>query len=633
MRKSFASLGDKKLNKKTKSLIIAAAITSLFLLSAFAIQPTHVTSASPFFTLVAKTSAGGDWPDYLNFLNQHLSRIGINVNVQILDWPAFVMELMAFRDFDIALVGIGGGGADPDFTGVYDENGSLNLFGYHTSMDYNETLGTGLNEWYMKQGTLIMPPDSQERVQHYWEWEQYFMDKICPLLPLTSPMVYVAHWSNLLGYNNSDGITQSWGKMTFDGSHDGQISSSELVIRQDAWSDLNPLFQDDADSSFISGLTLDNLIRYDAQKQTHPYLAKWWRMINDTHVRINVRQGIKWQDDPDGLFVNEYFDIDDVYFTIYSWGHVSNEPYTWDWVKKMERINSTCMDIFIDGDRSTPENDPYAPFLPSLSLEILPEHYLNQTQLSDGITPDVNHKSWTTYATHCFGTGLFEFGTFTEGVETIMDVYDDCWLTDPSVDKSDMDMENLFGDFTGGINRIRVREIPDIQTALLEFEAGKLDIVSVTINPEKRDAYNADPTKNVQSRVRDYFDFFGFNMRETRQHIGSREPCPGDPTMSVGLAIRKAICYAVDRIEINEVVNAGEFQISDWPIYPTYGVFCNPNIIRYNHDLDLAREYMELAGFTATTDTNGTPGFGYWLTMASILAVSTITVLFSKKKK
>ncbi|MBN1329194.1 MAG: hypothetical protein JXA54_06950, partial [Candidatus Heimdallarchaeota archaeon] len=128
------------------------------MVGSFAVQPADIDSVDPFFTLVAKTNGGGQRPDYLNFLRQHLARIGIDVSVIIQDWPTFVGELIAFRDFDICYVGLTGGGADPDFSGVYDENGSLNLFGYHTSMDWDDELGTGLNEWYMKQGTLIMPP-------------------------------------------------------------------------------------------------------------------------------------------------------------------------------------------------------------------------------------------------------------------------------------------------------------------------------------------------------------------------------------------------------------------------------------------------------------------------------------------
>ncbi|MFW9922688.1 MAG: ABC transporter substrate-binding protein [Candidatus Thorarchaeota archaeon] len=614
-----------KMNK-VKTTILVGVMLSLFVIISFAVQPAKTDAIEPFFTLVAKTNGGGVRPDYLNFLKQQVARIGINVDVIVQDWPTFVGELIAFRDFDICYVGLSGGGADPDFSGVYDENGSLNLFGYHTSMDWNETLGTGLNEWYIRQGTLIMPPDSTARVQHYWDWQQYMMDKILPCQPTFAPKNYVALWSNLDGYNFSDGIVQSWGKMSFDGTHTGQIDNTELVTTDAAWSDLNPLFQVDTSSSAISSAVMDPLIWYDADLSVWPHLAESYTMINDTHLQIVCREGIKWQDP--GGYADEYFDARDVFFTLYSWATVSNEPYVYEWIEDMVIIDQYTLDIFIDGDPSTPENEPYAPFLPSISLRMLPEHYLNVTQEADGITPDITHPNWNSFATNAFGTGLFEIGSFTEGVETELTVFPDCWKLDAAVDKTNMDFVNRFGDFTGGLDTWRIRIIPDLQTALLEYEAGKTDIEGCTTFPDKRDQYMDDPDMEVQSDTVFSYGFYGYNMRPVRPVIGNPELVE-DGSMTVGLAIRKAISYAIDRNEINNVIHRGEYTITDHPIYLKMGIWCNPNIIRYNHDLDLARQYMELAGYVASEDV---PGFGLLITLASIMAVASAAFIIKKRK-
>ncbi|MBK5115147.1 MAG: hypothetical protein JJE41_16085 [Candidatus Heimdallarchaeota archaeon] len=620
---------------KTKTLLLVGVIVAIFVVSSVGVQPIKTNAAEPVFTLVAKTNGGGVRPDYLNFLKQHLARIRINVDVIVQDWPTFVGELIAFRDFDICYVSLTGGGADPDFTGVYDENGSLNLFGYHTSMDWDEDKGTGLNEWYMKEGTLIMPPDSEERVQHYWAWQQYFMDKICPMAPTFSPRGYGAQWATLVGYNYTDGIMQSWGKMDFVGTHAGQISDDELVRVDAAWSDFNPLFQDDTSSSFISNAVLDTLIAYDADLSVWPHLAQSYTMINDTWLRIVARQGIPWGADPDASFLAEEFDIYDVYFTFYAWKHVSNDQHLWNWIEDMEIIDQWTMDLFIDGDPDTPENDPYAPFLPNLNLNILPEHYLNQTQLADGVTPDITHPSWNTFATNVFGTDLFEIDSFTEGVETVLSLKTDCWKLDPLVTADPaLNWEERFGFGTGwdGMHKIRIRIIPDVQTQLLEFEAGKVDLIGITWNPDKRDEYVADSDFTVQSDTLYAFGFFGFNMREVRPVIGNRAPAPLDSQLSVGLCVRKAIAFAIDRFEINDVIHRGEYQISDTPLYPKMGVWNNPNIIRYNHDIDKARYYMTVAGYDVDY-TIESPGFGLLITLSSLVAVATISIVFYRKKK
>ncbi|RLI69747.1 MAG: hypothetical protein DRO63_00230 [Candidatus Gerdarchaeota archaeon] len=622
---------------KVKSAILVGVMLSLFVASSFAVNPVKTKSIEPFFTLVFKTNQGGVRPDYGNFLKQHLARIGIDVNVVVQDWPTFVAELIVFRDFDICYVGLSGGGADPDFTGVYNENGSLNLFGYDTSMDWDDELGTGKNEWYMKQGTLIMPPDSEERVQHYWEWENYLMDKILPLLPTFSPKSYVVTWSNLHGYNMTDGVLQSWGKMWWESSHQGQISTDELVITDAAWSDLNPLTQDDTSSSFISSATMDTLIWYDADLSVWPHIADSYTYLNDTTIQIHVRDGIKWATDPDGLFTNEYLDIYDVYFTFYAWKYVSNDKQLWDWIEDMKIVDDKTLIIYVDGDPTTPENDPYAPSLPAISTRILPEHYLNQTQEPDGVTPDTTHPSWTTFSTNCFGTGLFEISDFTEGVETVLTLRSDCWRLDESITNDpDLNWVERFGFDsewdTKGMHQLRIRIIQDLQNSLLEFEAGKVDIDSVTAFPEKRDQFQADPKYTIQSDTTFSYGFYGYNMRESRQQMGDRRISETNPTLTRGLALRKAISYAVDRDEINQVIHRGEYTITDWPIYPKMGIWCNPNIIRYNHDLDKAREYMYYAGFDIGY-TPTTPGFTLIITLSSLLAVASVTFVIIKKRK
>ncbi|MHA1355801.1 MAG: ABC transporter substrate-binding protein, partial [Candidatus Heimdallarchaeota archaeon] len=580
-----------------------------------------------YFTLVAKANFGIR-VDYLMLVKQQVARIGINLDVIGLDWATMVGELIAFRNFDLCYIALTGGGADPDFTGVYDENGSLNLFGYHTDMDYDDALGTGTNEWYMRQGNLIMPPNSEERVAHYWEWEQYLMDKILPCQPTFTPKAYTATWGNLNGYNISDGLLQSWGKMSWTGTHAGQASTNEIVIGDAPWSDLNPLFQDDTSSRFISGATMDPLIWYDADNSAWPHLAKSWTHINDTYVRITLREDIKWQVDPDGNFTDEYFDAEDVYFTFFAWSHSSGDCQgICEWLEEMVVVDKYTIDLYIDADSGTPENEPYAPYLPDISLKMLPEHYLNQTQDVGG-WPDSTHVSWDTFATHCFGTGLFEIDTLTESVEAILTVNPDCWrLNSTLTNDPDLNWNERFGDFSGGLNQLRIRQL-DSNTEFAEFEFGGVDITDITSNPSKRELFEADPDISIQSAIMYYFGFIGYNMRPTRPVIGNPDPWDIDPSITKGLAVRKAISYAIDREEINQLLHGGEYTLTDHPIYAAMGVWCNPDIIKYNHDLAKALAYIEPWG-SYTSIVIGTNYYPLFILSEVFLCM---VFLFKKKK-
>ncbi|MBN1328600.1 MAG: hypothetical protein JXA54_03915, partial [Candidatus Heimdallarchaeota archaeon] len=358
---------------------------------------------------------------------------------------------------------------------------------------------------------------------------------------------------------------------------------------------------------------------------------------NDTTIEIEIREGIKWQSDPDEIYTNEYLDVNDVYFTLYSWKYVSNDYNRWDWIKDMEIVDQYTMIIYVDGDPSTPENDAYAPSLPALATRILPEHYLNQTQEGDGVTPDILHPSWNTYATAAFGTGPFKITSFTEGVETILTLREDYWgLNETITNDPNLNWEERWGfgaQFaTNGLTQQRIRIIPDRQTAILEFEAGKIDIESVTDLTNKRYEMQTNPNFKVQSDLSFAFAFVGFNMRENRQHIGSQVAAPNDPEITIGLAVRKAICYAIDRVEMNNVIHAGEYQIVHWPIYPKMGIWCNPDIIQYNYNLNKAKEYMQIAGF----DLGYTPSVQLGIpvqNLFNILTIITMMTIITVKKK
>lgn len=379
---------------------------------------------------------------------------------------------------------------------------------------------------------------------------------------------------------------------------------------------------------------MDSLVTQDRDLNFYPHLVKSWELLNDTHLRIELRQNIKWQTDPEGLFPNEYFDADDVLFSYYVYGDNSDYSQTLFWLEDIKKVDQFTVDFFIDQDPSTPENEPFAPFFRSLLLQMVPEHYLNQSQLADGKTPDYAHSSWITFATHCFGTSLFEMDPVYNPVVTNLFLFEDCWLLDPSIDKSNMDFDRRFGNFSSGINKLKIRTITDTIAAILELELGNLDVISFGGNLGQRDEFLVNPNFSVFEEIQYYYSFLGYNMRENRPHIGSRKPAPGKPSITVGLAVRKAISYAIDRHEINNVIFGGEHIIQHYPIYHRMVKWCNPNIIRYDHNLDLAREYMRIAGF-GELPPNGLDGWeitGIVLVSAIFVGIIVFTFYRTKKK-
>ena len=116
-------------------------------------------------------------------------------------------------------------------------------------------------------------------------------------------------------------------------------------------------------------------------------------------------------------------------------------------------------------------------------------------------------------------------------------------------------------------------------------------------------------------------------MREDRLHLGDRRGCATLPSISRGVALRKAICYAIDRMEMNYVLHGGERSINHWPIYQRMGVWCNPNIIRYDYDPVVAQQYFDLLGFNITDPINMTA------IISTFIGVLTLIFFIKRRRK
>lgn len=101
----------------------------------------------------------------------------------------------------------------------------------------------------------------------------------------------------------------------------------------------------------------------------------------------------------------------------------------------------------------------------------------------------------------------------------------------------------------------------------------------------------------VQYKFTNSMSLIGYNMRERRPIIGLLSPAPMAVDKSIGLSIRKAMSYAIDRVEINNIVFNNENEIISSPLHPSMGVWLNPEMISYCHNLDAARTFIHIAAF------------------------------------
>ena len=473
-----------------------------------------------------------------------------------------------------------------------------------------------------------------EREKHYHEWQEYLMKSIVPCKPLLSKPEYYAWPAELCGLDIDKGILQSWGDMVWSLPRADQLNANEFVMSLPQWNNLNPLFMDENSSPEVMQFILDNLFWCDSDKNFKPHIAKGIEHITDTHIRITLREGIKWQTDPDGLFPNEYLDAEDVYFTFYSWKYLTDDSHLYDWIKSIDIVDNFTIDFYIDEDLDTPEEDYYPYYYQYLYNLILPEHYLNQTQLDDNTTPDISHPSWETFKTHCFGTGLFQLNSTIENYETILSVNTNSWWLNSSITSDiELDWENRFGTFDNDLKQLRISIIDDYYKGLYQFVEGKIDFYKIEIN----DLELIDPYRYTYLPICDFeipslhsneqsYLFYNLNPnRITGEQIQSSEN-----NISKGLALRKAISYAINRKEINEILYGGEYLENDYPISPNLGHWLSPDIIKYDYNLAKAKDWMRKTGLLDTNTIN----LGYNLSFIFIIVIpATIITIGLRRKK
>ncbi|MCF2143301.1 MAG: ABC transporter substrate-binding protein [Candidatus Heimdallarchaeota archaeon] len=621
---------------KNKKLILFGMI--LLVSNFFVYQPKINADFAPFIFLVAKTYENSYGIDYFNLIEQHLLRIGIGLEIVIESWPEYVADLMVYHNFDLCYLSSMPGGNGPDFSHFFSENGSINILGYDTSWDWNESLGTGLNEWYLQEGKKIFPPNSQERIEHYWAWEQYLMSNLCLLYPLFSPKYFAAYYANLQGYQMTKNIYQNWGAISWEGTHQGQKDTTALVLYGGAATpnlDYFNFYDYEINRNAFFGAFLDPIIWIDKDQTIWPHLAKSFTFINNSTIEIKTRDNIKWAADPDGNFTNEYFDARDIYFTLYYWKYLSLDKSSWEWLTDIQLIDSKTIRLSIDGDPHTPEKELCQSCMEKLNTFVLPEHYLNQSQLGDGKTPDMNHLAWEHYQRQPFGTGLFSLTDFQENAEIELTIRSDCWWLNTSVTSDEkLNWEQRFGTFHNPIEKLRLLFYSNNYFALEQFEKGRIDFIDITNFPEKITEYRDNPTFTVGSELKNQFSFIGFNILKYWGYFSDDMISSIDPTITKGTALRKALFYAIDKTELNAIVHGNTLESVYWPIPKAMGVWCNPDIIRYEKpQLTKARDFMYIAGFGVYCPIP-TPiiGQGIGLYAMCVFWVSGAIVIVSKKR-
>lgn len=346
----------------------------------------------------------------------------------------------------------------------------------------------------------------------------------------------------------------------------------------------NPVLAKETSTTAITGIIFEGLTRTDGVSlKVEPNLAKGWQVDESGLVWIFfLRDDVRWHD-------GKKFDADDVIFTFNQLIYNPKIPNSArdiltieGEILKVEKIDRFRVKITL------PRR--FAPFLRSMSQEILPKHLLEAA-----VKADKFNFTWgiDTDPEKIIGTGPFKLSKYLAGQELQL-------IRNPHYWKKDKN-DNLLP----YLDKIIFLIVPNQETALLKFQEGEIDYYSLRgidypiLKPKERKnnftIYEMGPgfgssflTFNLNSSI---------NPKTNNLYIDSKKH-----RWFNNIEFRKAIAHCIDKQKIIDIVLQGFGYPQNGSMSPNSGMFYNPNVETYPYDLKKAEQILRGIGFIDRDD-------------------------------
>lgn len=331
----------------------------------------------------------------------------------------------------------------------------------------------------------------------------------------------------------------------FSGCANNKVPKDTLIIASigDAVM-LNPILSSDASSAQVEGFVFDSLITVDDNLNFIPRMAQKWTVSKDGRIwTFYLKKGIRWHDGVEFTSADVKFTIDSIM------DPKVNSPRKSDYelIQRMEIPDPYTIRIRL--------REPYAPFLASMSIGIIPKHILEKEDIN---TAKFNRKP--------IGTGPYKFKEWRSAEYIALEANGDYFEKIPKIKK------------------IKVKVIPDINIVELQERTGEVDVGDIL----PKDYELMKQVKGLNTYLYDApaYTYLGFNLQNP---------------LFQDARVRQAISYAVDRNLIVDKVLHGIGSPAGSPISPLSWAY-NPEVRPYPYDPQKAKKLLAEAGWK---DTNG----------------------------
>jgi len=341
----------------------------------------------------------------------------------------------------------------------------------------------------------------------------------------------------------------------------------------------NSILAKETSTTTITGLIFEGLTRTNGETlEVEPSLAEKWEVSEDGLIwTFYLRKDVLWAD-------GKEFSADDVVFTfnqlIYnpSIPNSSRDIFTIQGKGfKVEKINNFTVRFILPVK--------FAPFLRAMSQEVLPKHLLEES-----VQEDKFNFTWGTDTDpkDIIGTGPFKLAKYLPGERIILE-------RNPLYWRRDKDGARL-----PYLEKIIFLVVQNQDTALLKLQDGELDYYSLRgsdyplLKPEE---------KKGNFTIYEVGPAFGSNFLVFNQNTGinpkSNKPFVEPKKLSWfrNLRFREAIAHSIDKKRIIEILMNDLGFVQDSALSPSAGFFYNPNVKKYDYNLNKAKQILRKAGF------------------------------------
>ena len=352
----------------------------------------------------------------------------------------------------------------------------------------------------------------------------------------------------------------------------------------------------DASSSGVLGYLFEGLTETSwLTDQVEPALAESWERSEDGLTwTFHLRRDVTWHD-------GQPFTAHDVEFTFNSIIYNDDIPassrpsFHFRYLdEESGEWKESPMEVEAPDDYTVQcvLPVPFATFLRSMGTAIYPKHIL-ENHVEDGTfasTWDID-----TDPSEIIGTGPFTIGSYEPGERVVMQRNPNFWLNDDA------------GNSLPYLDEVVHVIVPDLDAELASFMTGESDVHGVLgeelagLGPLQEEGdftiYRRGPAFGTT--------FMGFNMNPgANADTGEAYLAPEKLTWFRNVQFRQAVAHSIDKDTIIDEVQHGEGYPQWSSISPAAGDFHNPDVQRYEYDMDRANEILDGIGWT-DTDGNG----------------------------